>query len=485
MPPKPFRPSIPIRNEHAHHPMCVFIVVLAFLLSCSAIPWSAAHADVRKDDVISGSTMEERGLSASVCPTIDAQHAFVVDSNGEVFFERNAEEETQIASITKIMTALVALETAPLDTPITVSSYAASVGESTAGLQAGDVIDLEQAIMALMIPSGNDAAIAIAESLGSQIIDSHRAEIGELEKPDGTPIGFDDGDAPLYAFVWKMNDLAAELGCTDTVFENPHGLDNDAFQGNLHSTAEEVSKIASTAMQLETFRDIVRMHSATLEVERGGQKVPVEIESTDLLLGNYEGACGIKTGYTKAAGSCFAGACERDGRYLYAIVLDSSSDIQRFNDAEALFDWVYENQVDFALAHSDERMEMDLDGVEQEVPIVGAVACRDWIDKTVPVTFADPEATVQVFRLDGNVSQDFDFYEVGSAKAGDVVGRATFYQRNSIIATQDIIACEDCPAPNLIEAAGIWWDRLMRSFSGESTVASSYIVNETPLIFEK
>lgn len=482
--------SIPrkaLPEEHVCPRVCVLLALCA-LISALFFPFAVndAHADIRKDDVIAGSTMEKRGLSASVCPSIDAQYAYVVDSNGEVFFERNADDATQIASITKIMTALVALENAPLDTKITVSSYAASVGESSAGLRAGDVLDLESALKALMIPSGNDAAIAIAECLGPELFAQDQSLLDAVKRPDGSSIAASDGDAGLYAFVGKMNVMAQELGCGNTVFENPHGLDKDAFEGHLHSTAEEVSKIASTAMQLEVFRSIVKTHDAVLTVERDGQPTAVEIESTDILLGSYEGACGIKTGFTERAGSCFAGACEREGRYLYAIVLDSSSDLQRFQDTKTLFDWVYDNEVEYRLAQSPETTVMTVEGQEETVPVVGRAVLGAWIDKTVPVTFKDPSAEVSVFRLDGNISQEFSFDDIGGGvRSGDVVGTATFYQHNSIVATCDLIACEDVPAPSIFEAVGIWWDRLLRNFNGEPTTAQSVVINETPLIFEK
>lgn len=472
-------PSAPLRALRA---------LLATLLSCAmALAWAPdAHADVRKSDVVMGETMADRGLKASFCPSVESEYAYLVDEDGTVYFERAAQDPTQIASITKIMTAIIAREHASTDARITVSHNAATVGESSAGLWAGDVLSLDDALKGLMVPSGNDAAIAIGECVGKTIYEDARAEGITLTDAKGIDITGDGDAAYLAAFVWAMNEKAAELGCTDTVFENPHGLDGSRFSGNLHSTAQEVSKIAMYAMQDEYFRQIVELPEATLKVERGGTTVDVVVESTDELIGRYEGACGIKTGNTDLAGPCFAGACERDGKTLYAIVLHSTSEQQRFNDATTLYNWVYDNDITYELAHSDMQATMEVDGTATEVPVVAEVALNAWIDKTVPATFSDPDASVDVFAPLGNVSQQFEFKSVdGGVRAGDVVGRATFFQRNQQIASIDIVACETVDAPNIFEGLGIWWEKLTRTLSGKPDSAQSVIINECELIVDK
>ncbi|MEG0218121.1 MAG: D-alanyl-D-alanine carboxypeptidase, partial [Raoultibacter sp.] len=101
-------------------------------------------------------------------------------------------------------------------------------------------------------------------------------------------------------------------------------------------------------------------------------------------------------------------------------------------------------------------------------------------------TFADPAAAVSVFDINGNVSQSVSFDTiVGNVRAGDKLGSVTFKQRNVVLATADLIACEDVAAPDLFEGIGIWWDRFFRGFSGKNTVAESVVVNQTPLIVDK
>ena len=438
--------------------------VLAVSLSFALMP-ATAFAGVAKTDVVAGETVESRGLAVSQCPSIDATYAYVVDGNGMVYFERNPDTQTHIASVTKIMTAIVALENSQLTDQVTVSAQAASIGESSASLKEGDVLSMEDAIKALLTSSGNDAAIAIADTVG--------AKLGG------------EGGAQA-AFVAAMNAKAANLGCANTLFANPHGLDFNQYAGDMHSTARDVATMSAYAMKSQTFRNIVSKDKATITVTRGGVATPLELESTDELIGVYEGACGIKTGFTSLAGECFAGACNRDGLDLYAIVLNSSSEQQRFTDAKTLFDWVYANSVNYPYAHASETATMSWGSSTKEVPVVAEVAHGDWTDKTIKATFSEPDGSLDVFSLKGNVSCTMSFDNVsGNVHEGDKVGSAVFKQHNETIATVDLVACEDVAAPNPLEAAGIWVGRLLSHFAGSQTVATSVDLNDTPLINDK
>lgn len=473
------------RTSDALLALVSFIVTVSLL---GLVPGGITHAfaDVRKSDLLVGETMGERGVKATSSPNLGCEYAYVCSSDGTEYFARNADEPVQIASITKVMTAIVALEHSSLDREVVVSENAATVGESSADLRAGDVLTMENALKGLMIPSGNDAAIAIAECLGKDFQREAKERGSALRRADGSAIDPDDPACDIDAFVAKMNEKATELGCTNTVFDNPHGLDYGAYEGDLHSTAREVSLICTYAMQNDLFRTFADIPYEEIPVKREGEDVLVPLETTDLLLGNYDGACGIKTGNTDLAGPCFAGACRRGDQELYAIVLHSASDEQRFIDCETLFNWVFNNQIDYQLANSSEWTQMTLDGQTRDVPVVAEVALTGWVDKTVKATFEDPDAVVDVFALEGNVSQQFEFDDVGGGvRAGQTVGRATFYQHNEEIARQELIACEDVAGPNPLEAIGIWWDKAVRTISGEPASARSQIINEMPLILEK
>ncbi len=466
--------------------------ILAFSLILIPAP---AFADVRKSDVVLGLTIEERGAAANFFPSIQAEYALLLDGEGNVYFDRNSLGESQIASITKIMTATIVLDQVSDSElnkdKLTVSARAASVGESSAELKEGDTLSLYDCLQALLIPSGNDAAITLAEFMGSRM-DPSSFDISGQARDFFSSRGVDldelaQSDDPIDVFVCAMNLKALEIGCTETVFTNPHGLDDGQYGTTMHSNAKDVATMSLNAMRNETFRTIVDQAKATIEVIHGdGQKGSIELESTDKLIGVYEGACGIKTGRTLLAGSCFAGAVQRDGEYLYAIVLNSPNDEQRFYDAETLYNWYYENDIDYHLANSDETVSIMLNNEQVDAPIVAEVTHGGWIDKTVKATLADPDQTIEVFAVEGNISQEFHLNDAnGNVKVGDVLGTVTFYQHNEELITVDVVAAEDVAAPNFIEGIGIWWERLMRSFSGEPGAASTVIINETPLIFDR
>lgn len=432
-----------------------------------------AGAEVRNADIVMGQTVEARGLTVADSPNVVAEHALLIDSEGTVYFERDADAESKIASITKVMTAVVALDAMSPDAQIVVSDTAASVGESSANLQAGDALSLADAVKALLLVSGNDAAQAIAEAVGG----ARLAEQGQDSS---------DVEACVETFVGMMNEKADELGMTNSYFENPHGLDDEGYEGDHHSTARDVATMVRHAMSIDAFRDSVDTATDAVTIVRGGETVEVTYESSDLLLSDYEGACGVKTGYTTQAGYCFAGAVNRDGVELYSVVLGSSTETQRFDDTRALFDWYYEHIVDYPLVHASQTVSMTVDGQTTDVPLVAEVALADWVDRTVPATLADPDATARVFDLNGNVSQEVSFDEVtGPVRVGDKVGTITYKQRNEVVATADLVACEDVAAPSFFEGIGIWWDRFFRSFSGAPAQAESVLYNDTPLIVDK
>lgn len=460
--------------HHCEHPRharilaCVLSLALTLPLGLT-VPTSAS-AEVLKADLVYGQSVDSRGLSVSQCPSIDATRAIVVSSDGTTYFERNADEQACIASITKIMTAVVATDAVSsgivdLSTKVTVTSEAAAVGESSAGLQLGDTMTLETALKALLVPSGNDAAMAIAQSLGDALLSSGVSASS----------GYD-------AFVAQMNATAAKLGCTDTVYENPHGLDFDEHAGNLHSTARDQAKVVAYAMKNQTIRSIVSGGSTTISVTRDGSSASIDLETTDGFLDINEYAIGVKTGYTELAGESFAGAVNKDGQELYAIVLNSTSESQRFHDADELVNWVFDHQQSYKLINSSQTTSYK----GASYPLVAEVAHTDWVDKTVRATVSDPDAAVSIFDLNGNVSESVDFVELsGNVKAGQKVGTITFKQRNQVVATLDLIASEDVAAPNFLESIGIWWDRLFKGFSGAQMCAHSQLINETPLVIDK
>lgn len=462
------------RSTHVSFSYCSFLSIVSAFVAALLCTWgfyaTSAYAEVQKTDLIAGQSVQDRGLSTNQCPDIQAVHAYVMDENGNVFFSRDATSDAKIASITKIMTAVVAVDSASLDTQVTVSSNAAAVGEASAGLQEGDTMPLSTALRAMLVPSGNDAAEAIAESVGAQMLQNE---------------GQDSSDATtcMQRFVQAMNDKANELGLVNTVYRNPHGLDDEQWSGDQHSCAQDVATLSRYAMTKDPIKNSVDKASDTIQLTRNGQTVDVNLTSTDELIGNYDGACGLKTGYTQDAGGCFAGVCNRNGHYLYTVVLNSTTEATRFTDTITLWDWTYQHNIDYKLAQSPQTT---TDAQGNSVPLIATVSDGAWINKTVNATLRDPDQTVTLFDLAGNVSQEANYDNVsGSVKAGQQVGTLTFKQHNDVIATADLVATEDVPAPGIIEQVSIWGQKLIAQLTYNPTQADSTLINETPTINDK
>ena len=250
----------------------------------------------------------QRSVNASVqAPSVSAEGAVLVDgSSGRVLYEKNSDRRLYPASTTKIMTALVTLETLDElglgpDSKVIVPVEAAGVEGSSLYLKAGEKLSLEELLYGLMLQSGNDSAEAIAVCVG-----------GTRE-----------------TFVEKMNLKAEQLGCSGTHFVNPSGL----FDENHYTTAGDLAIIAAEAMKREDFRKIVGAQKwASEETDRS-------FVNKNKTVFNYEGGNGVKIGFTKKSGRTLVASAEREGKELIAVVL---RDGNWFNDAYALMDYGFE-----------------------------------------------------------------------------------------------------------------------------------------------
>ncbi|QKG26567.1 D-alanyl-D-alanine carboxypeptidase family protein [Actinomadura verrucosospora] len=248
---------------------------------------------------------------------VGARSALLYDvTDGTTAWSRAADTERPIASITKVMTALVVLHDGGLDRKITIRrkylSYAKRHDGSTAGLHAGDRLTVRQLLNALLLPSGCDAAYALADTYGP-----------------GTK-----------RFVAKMNEAARELGLDHTVYANFDGLPWPTATST-RSTARDQVRLAGYAMDDGAFRATVARRTYKLAKTRAHHAYAWT--NTNRLLGSYQGAIGIKTGTTDAAGYSLMFAARRDGRTFTGIVLNSSATDERarFADAARMLDWAF------------------------------------------------------------------------------------------------------------------------------------------------
>lgn len=431
---------------------------LAVGLACAValvagIP-SVAGAQVLTTDNICGKAADARGIAAEDLPDIDASNAFVMGKNGTVYYARSADEQVKIASITKVMTAILAVENCKMDEKITVSNAAATVGNSTAGLLEGDELTVEQALRGLMIPSGNDAAIALAEHVGKKLDPKTKDAVA--------------------TFVKAMNERAKKLGCTGTLFENPHGLDFDEWAGDMHSTAHDVALMMQEAMKDDTIREVMAIKDPWIEVTGAdGSDHSHSMDAHNVLL-DQDGNIGGKTGTTDDAGYCFASAYNRDGDEIYTVVLNSSTTDQRFADTATLASWYYDHKVTVDIANTQKK-------TANGNPLMARVSQTDWTDKTIDATLADPTAQATVFSLAGEVTEKVSYDDLsGTVHVGDKVGSVTLKQDGTKIAVMDLVADEEGTGPNPIEWLLVKLDRLGRRIDNRPLTAESETVAKAP-----
>lgn len=234
---------------------------------------------------------------------LSAVSAVLIEAEtGTVLYQKNAGERRAMASTTKIMTALLTIEAGDLDREFTVDPLAIRVEGTSMGLQEGDRVSRRDLLYGILLPSGNDAANAAAVSVSGSI-------------PE---------------FVKLMNSKAQELGLSDTHFVTPSGLDADGH----YTTALDLARLTAYAMKEETFCEIVACRSA--EVEFGNPPYKRTLYNSNKMLARYDGAIGVKTGFTDNARRCLVSAAERDGVTLIAVTLNAGDD---WNDHTKMLDY--------------------------------------------------------------------------------------------------------------------------------------------------
>jgi len=367
-------------------------------------------------DTVDGSTAAKRHVDLAAMPDVSMVEGALVDGDGHTLWARTPAVRRPMASITKIMTAVVALEHSNLNDIVTVPREAIVVGQSSANLVAGQKLTMREMLEALLVKSGNDAAEAIAIHVGGS-----------------------EG-----AFVQMMNAKAHALGLGDTHYANPHGLDAPGH----YTTANDLGVLSRYAMSKPAFRDIVRRPSVTI----GQGKHRETLVSTDLLLGTYQGAIGVKTGNTNGAGYSVVSAAQRGGVTLYAIVMGTKSERDRFTQAKGLLDWGFAHYRPMALG--------------TKGTVVAEAPVSSYLNVTVPVAFS-ADTTVAVLDLDGTVKRTISVSPVPApVEKGQQVGVATFRQGGKVIATIPLAATVKVGRPNPFEAVWIATVRLWQRIFG-------------------
>lgn len=280
----------------------IIIIQISIISYCDDIDIETVDVNAQ---VISNITQTQNGIKI---PDTNSRSCVVIDRNtNTILYGKNENTIRKMASTTKIMTATIIIENCNLNETIEVSKKAAGTGGSRLGLKTGDKITIKDLLYGLMLCSGNDAAVALAEYAGGSI----------------------DGFANL------MNNKCTDLGLSNTHFQTPHGLDADEH----YTTAYELAILSNYALNNKTFAQIVGTKTYTVTIN-GFSK---NLSNTNELLGNLEGVYGIKTGFTNGANRCLVSACKRNDMDIICVVLGADTKNFRTSDSIKLINYTFNN----------------------------------------------------------------------------------------------------------------------------------------------
>ncbi len=354
--------------------------------------------------------------SADTVP-IHAPSAILMDvATGTVLYEKNADERREPASVTKVMTLLLVMEALDAgqiswDDTVTASAAAAGKGGSQIFLEEGEQLSMDEMLKSVVVSSANDCATALAEHVaGSET-----------------------------AFVGRMNARAAELGMENTHFVNCTGLDDEPEAQEHLTTARDVAIMSRALLGHDAIR---RYTTIWMDTVRGGA---FGLSNTNKLIRFYEGATGLKTGYTSRAGHCLSASAKRDGIELIAVILGDDSSSHRFEDAKALLNWGFAN---YALADP-------LEGVAPTpIPVILGTA-----ESIVPAPADSGPILIEKGQA-GTLRRELSLVESVEApvEAGQVLGTLRVTSGDALLAEVPLTAVEAIPR---LTFAQIWLRALL------------------------
>lgn len=328
-------------------------------------------------------------------PAISAKYAVLVEMNtGQLIAEKNGYDKASMASTTKIMTSLLLCELCDLDEEIVATKEMVTVEGSSMGLQEGDRVHYRDLLYGMLLASGNDAANTTAISIA-----------GSIEK-----------------FAELMNKKAKELGMTSTHFVTPSGLDDEEH----YTTAYDMAKLAVYAMKNTDFAEACASKTATLEY--GNPPYRRTLKNHNKLLQYYEGAIGIKTGFTKKSGRCLVSCAVKDGMGVIAVTLNAPSD---WSDHATMLDYGFSQ----------------LETHELYTPTdIWNIAAANTND-TLEVAFTPPTATLLPEQFDKvTFKTELERFIFAPVKKGQKLGSVTYYIDGQKIASADITAVNNLTA---------------------------------------
>lgn len=358
---------------------------IGVLMMCVVLLMTGKASEVKGDELV---------LNALSACVIDA-------SNNRVLYEKNGYEIRPMASTTKIMTCILALENTEMNKEVAFSSYAAKMPDVQMNAKEGEKYRMEDLLYALMLESYNDVAVAIAESVA-----------GTTEE-----------------FAKMMNEKAYELGCNDTYFITPNGLDAVDDAGVHSTTAVDMARIGAYAIKNSEFVKITNTRNYSFAELEGKRTVTVNNKNT--FLDKMEGAFGMKTGFTGNAGYCFVGALEKDGKVFVSVVLGSGwppHKNYKWNDTISLMKYGVEN-------YSMKKI-YDKNTYIEELPVKNGVKSKVsvYTDREIKCLISDDDRVCVYYNIQTDIT--------APVVAGDVVGFVEIFINEELFTTISVKARE-------------------------------------------
>jgi len=361
--------------------------------------------------------------------SIQAPSAIIIDANtGDVLWSKKANSKRSIASITKVITAIVAIEKGNLEQTVTVGKDINTKDLKGIGLIPGERIKLNDLLYALMLYSANDSAAVIAEHISGSVNE----------------------------FVRLMNIKAAKIGALNTKFSNPHGLDNEPLYKGNYSTAYDLATIARYALKNKTFQRIISCKEKLLN--RGIKGKQEKIINRNKLLWTYEGATGIKTGHTNAAGYCLLSSAKRDDVQLISVVLGAKSYNDLFSQSSALLNYgfsLYEKKKLISKGKLYRSVKMRYG---QKVDLVALIDAEASIRKTAKTS----------------IKLDFKPRIQPPIKKGTKLGTISVVQDGRIIASSPLITRQSVKSPTikqkLMYYMNRYWENIEAFFAPNTSI---------------
>lgn len=382
-----------------------FLVSIFIFLICT-FTYSFAD-DYNEEDI----DINELKLLETVAPVnsevkINSRAAIVFDRNSQmVLYEKNADSIRPMASTTKIMSAIIVLQNSDLSKVVTISKKAASTGGSVIGLKTGDKITIHDLLCGLLIRSGNDAAVALAEEVA-----------GNVEE-----------------FANMMNVKAEKLGLKNTHFVTPHGLDANEH----YTTAKELALLADYALKIPKFKEIVSTKSYILTIN-GKSKT---INNTNELLGYTYGVYGIKTGFTNGAGRCLVTSTKRENMDIITVVLGSDTKKIRSQDSIKLIEYAFKN---FELLDLNRRFEETFDNLDIE----NYISINKGKFKNIEIDLDDSPALITIKSSDIpsiDITINYDNEICAPIEKGYILGSLSAKLDDNVLVSKNIIISSAIP----------------------------------------